>query len=147
MNKAFLVVLAVFALAAKQTFGQMDCAGKPDGSYGAGCRSYTACKGGVGTLVTCQPDQAYDFDTNQCEPIDSVKPPCGLNSSACIGKPDGRYALQSEQCRWYFTCQEQVYLGANPCNNPPSGTALVFDEVLGVCNWKYDVSPPCGTKQ
>ncbi|ESO04340.1 hypothetical protein HELRODRAFT_172702 [Helobdella robusta] len=134
-------------LAAKQTFCQMDCTGFPDGSYGAGCRSYTACKGGVGTLVTCKDHEAYDYDTKKCERIEDVKPPCGLKSSECINKPNGRYPLMSEQCRWYFTCQNQKYLGANPCNNPPSGTALVFDKTLDVCNWATQVPPPCGTKQ
>jgi hypothetical protein len=36
-------------------------------------------------------------------------------------------------------------MGSNPCNNPPDQGDLVFDESAQMCNWKWDVAPPCGT--
>lgn len=50
-------------------FGQIDCTGKPDGAYGSGCRSYTLCEGGKGTIVDCKPfTEAFNHLTGKCEP-------------------------------------------------------------------------------
>lgn len=47
-------------------YGQ-NCVGRVDGVYDAGCRAYTTCKGGVGTITECKQPMVFNRDTNQCD--------------------------------------------------------------------------------
>jgi len=141
-------VIALVTLVAGPTlnYAQIDCTNSPDGSYGTGCQSYTKCEGGRGSIVNCNlPNLAYDWRTGQCEPVVTVPPPCGSIDNNCTGYPDRRYPILSFNCTYFYTCINGVFFGANPCNNPENGTLLRFDIDQQVCNWFYDVHPPCGT--
>jgi len=123
---------------------QVDCTGLPDGSYGYGCLSYTKCENGRGTIINCPiPGFAYDWRTGECEPAVTVPPPCGSIDNNCTGHADGRYAILPE-CTYYYTCNNQIFFGANPCNNQNQND-LRYDEDEDVCNWVWAVRPPCGT--
>jgi len=125
---------------------QINCTGLEDGSYGAGCVSYTKCEDERGTIVNCQvPGFAYDWRTGACEPWSTVPPPCGSIDNNCTGLADGRYAIKPD-CVFYYTCNNQIFFGTNPCNNVDIGqTDLRFDEDQQVCNWVWAIPPPCGT--
>ena len=121
-----------------------DCTGLPDGAYGYGCRSYTRCIDGEGTVIECVPEYAFNPETGKCEPWDRVPPPCGSSANNCTGYPDGRYPVLPD-CTYYYTCSGGIFFGANPCNDPPESGDLVFDYNLQICNWIWSVPPPCGT--
>jgi hypothetical protein len=125
------------------TWAQIDCTGLADGAYGSGCRSYTNCTNGVGTIVDCSIDTAFSSITHRCEPLSQVPPPCGQLQD-CSLLANGRYPVMPD-CYYFFTCQNGVHMGTNPCNNPPEATDLVLDVALQLCNWKSAVPPPCGT--
>jgi hypothetical protein len=141
-NPAIVVLLFCFV---GVTWAQIDCSTLPDGSYGYGCRSYTKCEGGRGTVVDCPLGEAYNYLSGNCEPYVLVPPPCGALGNDCNGKPDGRYPILAWNCTYYYTCQDNLFFGSNPCNNPPDTGDLVFDEAMQLCNWRWDVPPPCGT--
>lgn len=124
---------------------QINCAGMDDGSYGYGCRSFTKCEGGVGTVVNCDTGYAFDYRTGDCEPWSTVPGQCGAIDNDCSDHADGLYASQISNCTYFYTCLGGAFLGSNPCNNPPDSGNLVFDEILQVCNFYWDVIPPCGT--
>lgn len=49
--------------------GQINCTDKSDGAYGSGCRSYTKCEGGIGTLIDCLlNEEAFNYLTGKCQP-------------------------------------------------------------------------------
>ena len=123
---------------------QVDCTDREDGAYDNGCSSYTNCTGGVGEVVICPPEWAFDHATKQCEPWETCGSPCGSSANNCTGHPDNLYAVQPE-CKYFYTCQNELFIGAFPCNNPPDIGDLVFDYDMQVCNWDWAVLPPCGS--
>merc|ERR1711976_260512 len=131
-------LLCAFYLGAE---AQIDCSDKPDGAYGWGCRAYTVCRDGVGSEVECLYPDVFNPVTKQCDDISNVGPPCGQLRN-CSEKEDGRYADLYVDCTAYYTCLNGQYFGHNPC--PPG---LVFNEEGQVCDWPYNVPPPCGTKE
>lgn len=44
-----------------------NCVGRVDGVYDAGCRAYTTCKSGVGTITECSKPMVFNRLTNQCD--------------------------------------------------------------------------------
>jgi hypothetical protein len=144
MRNLVLVLISVASLAVT-SLAQDECHGKPDGSYGYGCRSYTRCVNGTGTIIDCPvPDYAYDYRSQQCELASTVPPPCGDMGTDCSNTADGLYPVLPD-CKYFYTCNEGQFLGASPCNNPPDQGDLRFDEDLKVCNWIWAVKAPCGT--
>merc|ERR1711976_241201 len=137
----FAAYCALFAALSACAHAQVDCSDKPDGVYGWGCRAYTICQGGNGTSVECTFPDVFNPEIERCDDPGNVGPPCGLFRD-CTDKEDGRYADLFVNCTAYYTCDAGMYLGHNPC--PPG---LVFDEIDEVCDWPYDVLPPCGTKE
>lgn len=59
------IIYGVFAAGVS---AQVDCSTMPDGAYGFGCRSYTRCIGGEGTVIECAPEYAFNPDTGMCQP-------------------------------------------------------------------------------
>lgn len=144
LGQAVGVSLGLIFMMMTGVSAQVDCSTMPDGAYGFGCRSYTRCIGGEGTVIECAPEYAFNPDTGMCQPWDLVPPPCGSTENNCTGYPDGRYPVLPD-CTYYYTCTNQLFFGANPCNNPPETGDLVFDYALQLCNWYWSVPPPCGT--
>jgi len=144
MDSKSIILMTVGVLyLSSVSLAQIDCTGKPDGAYGYGCESYTNCTGGVGHIVDCPPDYVFDSIVGTCRPIGEVPPPCGSQED-CSALADGRYPVMPD-CRYYYTCQGGLYMGSNPCNNPPDTGDLVFDYAMQICNWIWDVAEPCGT--
>jgi len=143
LNVVLFSVIAAGFLAVSSD-AQISCVGMPDGVYGTGCLSYTLCQGGSGTIVNCPiPGFAFDWGTEQCEPWSTVPPPCGSIDNNCTHHADGRYAIMPD-CTYYYTCNNQIFFGSNPCNSPNQND-LRFDEEEQVCNWVWAIPPPCGT--
>lgn len=138
----FVLTVCGVLLLATSSNAQVDCTGLPDGIYGYGCRSYTNCTGGRGYIVDCAPGFVFDRVAGYCRPIADVPPPCGSQEN-CGTLPDGRYPVMPD-CRYFFTCANGVFLGTNPCNDPPEVGDLVFDIAMQLCNWRWDVPEPCG---
>ncbi|XP_048778823.1 uncharacterized protein LOC125682358 [Ostrea edulis] len=119
------------------------CVGNSDGHYEIGCRSYVKCTGGIGVLHDCPNPPAlntvYNAVTGQCDRPDNVARPCG-HWQDCSLLPDKRYPDMYTNCTTYYTCHGGTFFGHNFCS-----IGLVFDENLQLCNWPYNVAPPCGT--
>ncbi|XP_061162687.1 chondroitin proteoglycan 2-like [Saccostrea echinata] len=130
---ASLVLFILFDIA----FGQ-NCVGRVDGVYDAGCRAYTTCKGGVGTITECKQPNVFNRDTNRCDDPANVHEICGTFRD-CDGRDDGRYPDVDRKCQYYFTCFAGKFMGHNPC--PAS---LVFNYALQTCDYITDMGPPCG---
>jgi len=140
-------LLALVAIVADSSLAQIDCTGLPDGAHGWGCRSFTQCTDGKGTVVDCQfPGWAFDHRTGKCEPWDTVLPPCGQTLNNCTDLDDGLYPVLPD-CTYFYTCHNGEFLGASPCNSHPTEGELRFDPSLQICNWHYNIPPPCGTKE
>ncbi|KAK0041882.1 protein obstructor-E-like isoform X2 [Biomphalaria pfeifferi] len=104
-----------------------------------GCWGYNYCENGTLVPFVCPPSTVYDRDTKKCVPPGSNTTACGT-PTICSGLPSGRYP--DIGCKSYYVCYEGVNNGRIYC--PAS---LVFDSTLGLCNWAYNVPPPCGTKK
>merc|ERR1712227_94597 len=137
-NMKFVVLsLALFGLIYADDW-EHACVGQPDGSVPVyGCVGYTRCEGGEQEYIDCTPN-VFNPKTLTCDDRANVEPPCGLNAD-CSKQKDGKYA--ADECKAYYTCQNGVYLGHNPC---PGG--LKFNEKLQICDWEFNLPPPCGTK-
>ncbi|KAL4224053.1 chitin binding [Mactra antiquata] len=134
------LILACVALAACIEYAAaVNCTVLADGNYELGCRSFAKCTGGQVSIVDCPNDMVYNNKTGVCDDAANVAAPCG-NLIDCSNSPDGRYADKDQNCKTWYTCQDNKFLGHNFC---PEGT--VFDEGLATCNWEDAVAPPCGT--
>lgn len=139
MKMQFVLALLVLAALYDEVTSQVDCTDLPDGVHGWGCRGYTLCEGGEGTHVDCIFPEVFNEDIMACDDYLNVAPPCGVWSD-CSGLDDGLYADLTLNCTAYYTCQDEIFLGHNPCS---PGT--VFNEELQVCDFPENVAPPCGT--
>ncbi|XP_069135330.1 protein obstructor-E-like [Argopecten irradians] len=117
----------------------LNCTGKPDGVYDEGCRSYTKCHNETAVVMFCIHGTAYNTDTYTCDDAFNVPPPCGTYRE-CSALGDGAYPDIDMMCSSYYTCNRGMFFGHSLC---PGG--LVFNQGLQVCDWKLNVSKPCGT--
>ncbi|XP_060563939.1 chondroitin proteoglycan 2-like [Ruditapes philippinarum] len=134
--------LAICILVSSAFIGHVsavNCTTLADGNYELGCKSFAKCIGGVASIVDCPEQMVYNNNTGLCDDAKNVSPPCGMLID-CTSSPDGRYADKDQNCRTWYTCNNNKFLGHNFC---PEGT--VFDETLNTCNWENAVPPPCGT--
>ncbi|ELU18089.1 hypothetical protein CAPTEDRAFT_207233 [Capitella teleta] len=138
--KLYLTLVALATLSFHEAYAQIDCTDLEDGVYGWGCKGYTRCEGGEGTNVDCTPD-VFNEEIMDCDDPENVGPPCGLFRD-CSELEDGMYADLHLNCTAFYTCQDGIFFGHNPCN---PGT--VFNEELQVCDFPENVPPPCGTKE
>ncbi|ELT87471.1 hypothetical protein CAPTEDRAFT_198847 [Capitella teleta] len=138
--KSFFALALVAALSLHEAHAQVDCSELPDGVHGWGCRGYTQCEAGQGTLVECVDPEVFNEDIMDCDNKMTVGPPCGLYRE-CSHLDDGNYADHHVNCTAFYNCQGGLFFGHIPCN---PGT--VFNEVLGICDFPANVLPPCGTK-
>ncbi|CAH1772593.1 unnamed protein product, partial [Owenia fusiformis] len=58
----------------------------------------------------------------------------------CTGRADGYYPDIETGCTTYYLCSNGNFATRQFC---PDG--LVFNVNNGVCDWPYNVCPPCGT--
>ncbi|XP_067687549.1 uncharacterized protein [Haliotis asinina] len=117
----------------------LDCTGQPNGIYEYTCFSYVSCYYGVATEIVCNTSDVFDPDQARCvTPSDGFWPCADVEN--CIHKEDQRYPDYINGCKTYYTCHKGFFLGHNFC--PPS---LVFDIKGQICNWYFNVVPPCGT--
>ncbi|XP_046361553.1 chondroitin proteoglycan 2-like [Haliotis rufescens] len=117
----------------------MDCTGEPDGIYEYNCFSYVICSQGVATEILCNSTQVFDPDQQKCVTPGIQNWPC-TDVQSCLNQPDNRYPDYANACMTYYTCQFGIFYGHNFC--PPG---LVFDFKNQLCNWHFNVQPPCGT--
>ncbi|XP_033749000.1 chondroitin proteoglycan 2-like [Pecten maximus] len=117
----------------------LNCTGKQDGVYDQGCRSYTKCDNGTAVVMFCITRTAYNRDTFTCDDAFNVPPPCGTYRE-CSALDDGTYPDIDMMCTSYYTCNRGQFFGHSLC---PAG--LVFNQGLQVCDWRFNVSKPCGT--
>ncbi|CAH1793962.1 unnamed protein product [Owenia fusiformis] len=133
----------IFAIASSLFIGawcdQCDCAVDPDNTLcESGCTYYIYCFNGTEETLQCPSGQVLDVETGTCDVPEKVEPPCGVYHD-CTGKEDGYYANEYDNCLSYHYCVDGQFQANNLC---PTG--LVFDDPRGVCNWQYNVCPPCG---
>ncbi|GAB1602151.1 chitin-binding domain protein cbd-1-like, partial [Argonauta hians] len=141
-----VVVVVVFSAvcggqAAEDSHVGVDCSHKKDGYYEISCKSFVECNGGKKHTFYCKGITVLDKSDMKCKNPDKVPKPCGQVID-CSKKKDGRYPDMDTKCKSYFTCDHGQYLGHNFC--PPG---LVFYQKLQLCDWPYNVPPPCGTKK
>lgn len=119
----------------------LDCTHLPDGHYNIACRSYVICSGGKSKQVHCDIGEYYNINTKKCDGGDNIPEPCGTRKD-CSNKPDGRYPDLKRACHFYYVCVGQRFMLHAPC---PAG--LVLNTTSGVCDWRGNVLPPCGTRR
>ncbi|XP_029651701.1 chitin-binding domain protein cbd-1-like [Octopus sinensis] len=119
----------------------VDCSTVPDGYYEISCKSFVQCKNGKKYQHYCKGNTVLDKRDMKCKDPDDVPKPCGEYRD-CSKRKDGRYPDLDNKCKSYFTCENGHFMGHNLC---PAG--LVFSKKLQLCDWPYNVKPPCGTKQ
>ncbi|XP_046361555.1 uncharacterized protein LOC124138751 [Haliotis rufescens] len=129
-----VVLLGIFAAATA-----LDCTGQPDGIYEYTCFSYTRCIQGVAVEIRCNSTDIFDPNQQRCVTPTGGYWPC-TNVVNCQNLADNRYPDYNEGCQSYYTCHNGLFLGNSFC---PDG--LVFDFEKQLCNWPYNVPPPCGT--
>lgn len=140
------IVFLLVCLSGDWIDAQADCTGKPDGPYGAGCHSYTLCTDGRGVTIECPlPFFAYNELIGDCDLIVDTPPPCG-NQNDCSQLPDNGYPdmTEGQECLFFFTCLGGINVGNIPCNAPGT-SGLCFHFTPQVCDYIYNVPPPCGT--
>ncbi|KAH3890721.1 chitin-binding domain protein cbd-1-like isoform X2 [Dreissena polymorpha] len=133
------LIVFTYVLACVGTSNAVNCTALPDGVYEAGCKSYALCTDGRVSFIDCPENTTFNNNTNQCDNISNVLPPCGRVID-CSTKPYGRYPDYLDNCKSFYTCYAGEFQGHNFC---PGGT--VFDPLASACNWKFAVAPPCGT--
>ncbi|KAK3085175.1 hypothetical protein FSP39_025513 [Pinctada imbricata] len=116
------------------------CTHRGDGVYDAGCRGYTVCKNGTGTVVLCTAPQVFNKATNGCDDPANVKEICGRKRD-CNTMDTMRFADVDRKCLYYYTCFAGKFMGHTPC---PFGTVFNYD--LQVCDFIVNVPSPCGLK-
>merc|ERR1711964_82643 len=119
---------------------QTICTGLDEGAIPTwGCKAYTLCRDGKPVEIDCL-GLVFNEEKGECDDPKNTPPPCG-SSIDCRKMEDGQYPDLDDQCRSYYTCKDNEFKGHNPC-----AEGLVYNGELEVCDWPWEVPPPCGTR-
>ncbi|XP_078700242.1 chondroitin proteoglycan 2-like isoform X2 [Branchiostoma floridae x Branchiostoma belcheri] len=129
------------------------CEGKEEGLYSdpKNCSMYYECVLGHPVYHrACAPGgPVFDEQDQMCDWPENVAPPCGTQRMVteapepftCEDRAPGLYA-DLLNCSMYWEC----VVGHPAYNRPCAPDGLVFNSLLGVCDWPYNVVGTCGTK-
>ncbi|CAK8694457.1 unnamed protein product [Clavelina lepadiformis] len=135
-----------------------ECNGVTNIVVDSDCTTYYNCDENIQRVCpsSCPPGLVFNAANGYCDWVYNVASPCGTLSArqvyetvtgpAC--EPEERYncngatatVVDSEDCSVFYNCDSNIQ---QPC---PSKCAdgLVYNTDLGVCDWLYNVPPPCG---
>merc|ERR1711976_221342 len=144
LSDIMLRVLIALALASvalcQRDRDQIVCTGLEEGAIPTwGCKAYTLCRAGKPVEIDCV-GQVFNEEKGGCDDPTNTPPPCGVWKD-CSKKEGGTYPDLDVKCESYYTCKDGEFKGHNPC--PPG---LVYSDELEVCDWPWEVPPPCGTR-
>eukprot|EP00058_Branchiostoma_floridae_P004283 XP_002589771.1 hypothetical protein BRAFLDRAFT_125880 [Branchiostoma floridae] len=138
---------------AEQSSEAFSCEGRSPGMYSdpKNCSMYYECVLGHPVYHrACAPGgPVFDEQDHMCDWPENVPPPCGTQRMVteapepftCDDKAPGLYA-DLLNCSMYWEC----VVGHPAYNRPCAPDGLVFNTLLGVCDWPYNVVGTCGTK-
>lgn len=118
---------------------RFDCTGKPDGVAEIGCDGKLECVSGQVVKTYCGDQEFFDRNTMSCIATPGNTIGCTMKN-ICIDKVDGSYPDLDNNCQTYYTCHSHLFFGHQYC---PGG--LVFNQLIGICDWANHVPFPCGT--
>ncbi|XP_061162333.1 uncharacterized protein LOC133171579 isoform X2 [Saccostrea echinata] len=116
------------------------CLGRQNMIYARTCKTYIKCVNGTSTKVNCDKYMVFNTDTIKCEYVFNVQSPCGVFRD-CSKLPDGHFPDTEQKCMRFYTCWKGNFLGFTDCT-----LGLVFNVRKQVCDWPFNVMPPCGIR-
>ncbi|XP_048775908.1 uncharacterized protein LOC125680391 [Ostrea edulis] len=137
----FSTVCGLTIAAAVYESGSDDiCFGRQDIIYARSCKTYIKCVNGTTVAVHCDKYMVFNTENGHCEYAFNVHSPCGVFRD-CSKLPDGHYPDTEQKCMRFYTCWKGSFLGFNAC-----AMGLVFNVRKQVCDWPFNVMPPCGIR-
>ncbi|KAI8485849.1 hypothetical protein Bbelb_364010 [Branchiostoma belcheri] len=139
--------------AEQSTEEAFSCEGRSPGMYSdhKNCSMYYECVLGHPVYHrACAPGgPVFDEQDQMCDWPENLAPPCGTQRMVteapepftCEDRAPGLYA-DLLNCSMYWEC----VVGHPAYNRPCAPDGLVFNSLLGVCDWPYNVVGTCGTK-
>ncbi|XP_012942318.1 protein obstructor-E-like isoform X2 [Aplysia californica] len=143
----YLLALTVCSVICQSALSQtqsaphiIDCTGEKDGLHEIGCWGYANCVNGTPEVHSCPVGMVFERHSMKCIRPGEGKTDCYLPTE-CAGKADGSYPDPGDKCVTYYRCQGGLNLGRFYC---PDLTA--FNPQLQLCDYPWNIFPPCGTK-